>query len=259
MIEFDCHAHVYERVAAVAGARYEPGAPAPLAAWRDSLRAHGLRGGVIVQVSFLGTDNSELCAALEALDRRRFAGMAVVAPDVATAEIERLAALGVRGFRWNLVRGAPLPDLADPMVRRFLDRVFEWDMHLELHLEGPRLAPWIGSLLAVGGKVVVDHFGLPSDPEPFADPWLSRIDRLPDVSRLYVKLSARYRTGFELTAHAAYLADHLAANRLVWGSDWPHTQHESRVGHALVAADRARLAGLGDAAAVAQLYRLTPG
>ena len=31
MIQFDCHAHVYETVTAVKGARYVPAAPAPLA------------------------------------------------------------------------------------------------------------------------------------------------------------------------------------------------------------------------------------
>lgn len=30
MIEFDCHAHVYETVTPVDGARYVPGSPAPL-------------------------------------------------------------------------------------------------------------------------------------------------------------------------------------------------------------------------------------
>lgn len=82
MIHYDCHAHVYEHIAAVTGARYTPTVPAPLAHWRQHLQTHGLRGGVIVQVSFLGTDNTQLCAALAQLDSAHFAGVAVVSPSV---------------------------------------------------------------------------------------------------------------------------------------------------------------------------------
>lgn len=257
MINFDCHAHVYHRVAAIAGARYVPQDPAPLDTWCGHLKDHGLRGGVIVQVSFLGTDNAELCRALEVLDRRRFAGVAVVAPDVPTREIDQLAALGVRGVRWNLVRGAEIPNLNTPLVRDFLDRLFARDLHLEIHLESPRLAPWIGSLLDIGGKIVVDHFGLPSDVAPDSDPLLSQITRLRDISRLYFKLSAPYRTAFDLNAHAAFLMRTLGAERLVWGSDWPHTQHESRVDFAKAAQGRGILAASDDAKAVKDLYGLS--
>tara|TARA_R110002124_G_scaffold284583_1_gene462021 strand:- start:92 stop:871 length:780 start_codon:yes stop_codon:yes gene_type:complete len=257
MISFDCHAHVYHRVAAVAGARYVPTDPAPLASWRRNLEVHGLCGGVIVQVSFLGTDNSELCRALESLDRRRFAGVAVLPLDVPTPEIERLAALGVRGVRWNLVRGAALPDLNSSTIRGFLDRLFARDLHLEIHLEGPRLAPWIGPLLETGGKIVVDHFGLPSNPSPVRDPLLSRISHLPDISRLYMKLSAPYRTAFALSAHTAFLARALGAERLVWGSDWPHTQYEARVDFAKIAEHRESLGPLNDTKAVRDLYGLS--
>ncbi len=257
MISFDCHAHIYHRLAAVAEARYVPRDPAPLESWRRHLEDHGLRGGVIVQVSFLGTDNSELCRALETLDRRRFAGVAVVPLDVPTQEIDRLAALGVRGVRWNLVRGTALPDLTSPTVRGFLDRLFARDLHVEIHLEGPRLAPWIEPLLETGGKIVVDHYGLPSDAVPDRDPLLSQITRLADISRLYVKLSAPYRTGFGLSAHAAFLTQTLGAERLVWGSDWPHTQHEGCVDFAKVAEHRERLGPLNDTKAVRDLYGLT--
>lgn len=257
MINFDCHAHVYEAVTAVPGARYTPNAPARLSDWQSNLEKHGLKGGVIVQVSFLGTDNSELCAALARLEPRRFAGVAVVRPDVSPSEIDRLAASGVRGFRWNLVRGAALPDLEDPVVRLFLDRVFTRDMHLELHLEGPRLARWIDPLLHMGGKVVVDHFGLPSEPDPKDDPFLSKLAAVQNRSNLYIKLSAPYRSAFDLTPHAAYLNEAFGRERLVWGSDWPHTQHEADVNYATVAECRRQLETLSDAAAVQDLYRIS--
>lgn len=94
MIQFDCHAHVYETVTSIDGARYIPARPAPLADWLGHQKAHGLQGGVIVQVSFLGTDNSEMCAALSKLDHSHFAGVGVVQLDVGDEELDRLVDAG---------------------------------------------------------------------------------------------------------------------------------------------------------------------
>jgi len=256
MIYYDCHAHVYEHIKAVAGARYVPNAPATLGLWSQSLKKHGLKGGVIVQVSFLGTDNSQLCAALAQLDSTIFAGVAVVSPSIEEHEIDRLYDAGVRGFRWNLVRGASLPALDDPQVRNFLSSIYKRGMHIELHLESPRLAGYIGPLLDVGGTVVVDHFGLPSEPDPTNDPWIKAIAEQKNVSGLYVKFSASYRTPFATLSHAQAIQNLLLPDHIVWGSDWPHTQHESNVDYSRVAIQKSTLPIETDSRAVQELYGL---
>ena len=172
MILYDCHAHVYEQINPIPGARYTPDKPAPLSHWLNHLDEHRLKGGVIVQVSFLGNDNSELCGALKNLDRKYFAGVAVVSFSATSEELDRLSSVGVKGFRWNLVSGAQIPDLKNPLVRSFLERVYARDMHIEVHLESPHLANFINPLLSFGGKVVIDHLGLPSEQDPAEEPWL---------------------------------------------------------------------------------------
>ena len=256
MIDFDCHAHVFEQAIAIAGARYTPRSPAPLSTWQSLLQAQQLIGGVIVQVSFLGTDNSELCFALQKLDTARFAGIAVVALNVHDEELDRLASLGIKGFRWNLVRGADIPDLSQPLVRSFLERVFARNMHLEIHLESARLAKIITPLLAFGGDIVVDHMGLPCNADPRHDPWLSAIRQCKDLKHLYVKLSGFYRTAFCTTAHVKTLQSLLFADRLIWGSDWPHTQYEDAVDFDRVASERHELPIQNDWKAVLSLYGL---
>lgn len=227
MFQFDCHAHVYETVTTIPGARYVPKAPAPLSVWLGNLKRHGLSGGVIVQVSFLGTDNSQLCAALAQLDRDRFAGVAVVPITAKDHELDRLVAAGVRGLRWNLVRGATIPNIRAPEVQAFFDRLRARGLHLELHLEGPRLAPLLPALCDQGVNLVIDHFGLPSEPWPEDDPMIRAVRQVPDRSNLYFKLSAQYRTPFDIRPHARELLALLGQDHAVWGSDWPHTQHES--------------------------------
>lgn len=255
MIQFDCHAHVYETTRTVSGARYLPKAPAPLASWLKKLEFHGLKGGVIVQVSFLGTDNSELCAALAKLDRSRFAGVAVVPLDVSDAELKRLVECGVRGVRWNLVRGAAIPDLNALRVREFISKLRTHDLHLEVHLEGQRLAPHLAQLADHGVNLVVDHFGLPSDPSPELDPFIQALKGLQDRQNLYLKLSARYRTDFDVTPHLNLLNDLLSPNQTLWGSDWPHTQHED-VDYAETFPETTLSKGICDAVPVERLYRL---
>ncbi|MBC2860820.1 amidohydrolase [Stappia sp. 28M-7] len=257
MIRFDCHVHVYEEVTATRGARYVPAVPAPLAGWQAGMARHGLSGGVIVQVSFLGFDNSQLLDALSRLDPQRFAGVAVVPDDVEAAALDTLVAAGIRGIRWNLVRGAPLPDLESPAVAGLLQHLRERGLHVEIQLEGPRLPTIVGPLLSRGVTVVVDHFGLPDEADPARDPWLCALAQAGDVSRLFVKFSAPYRSPVDVAPHARALLDLLPPDHVVWGTDWPHTQHEAIIDYDRAAVGREAF-GIGDdAAAVKALYGLS--
>lgn len=255
MIGFDAHVHVYDQVAAVGRVRYLPDRPAPLADWLDLLAAHGLKGGVIVQVSFLGTDNRMMLDALERLDRSHFAGVAVVDTDAGAGELSGLRAAGVRGLRWNLVAGAPVPDPADPEVRHFLGRMRDAGLHLEIQLESSRLAPVLAPLARAAGGLVIDHLGLPEAADPAAEPWFRALAALPSDHGVHVKASAPYRSRVAVDGHVAWLAQRLGPDRILWGSDWPHTRHEAR------AAYRGLLDRLppilDDAAAAARLYGLT--
>ena len=254
MINFDCHAHIYENIQPIPDARYVPSDTAPLSKWLAHHKKHGITGGVIVQVSFLGTDNSELCAALTKLDPVRFAGIAVVSHDVTDEELGRLAATGVRGIRWNLVRGKDIPDVTSPQIQTLFAKLRRHDLHLELHLEAPRLAPMLAPVTDQGIKVVVDHFGLPSDPDPSSDPIIAATETLQDTSSLYFKFSAHYRTLFDLSGHAQKILAKVGSDHIVWGSDWPHTQHESNVDYANVQSLRHKWGIETDHAAVSALY-----
>ncbi|MEP2783857.1 MAG: amidohydrolase family protein [Pseudoruegeria sp.] len=254
MINFDCHAHIYENVTAVPDARYMPPSPAPLSKWLELQGRHGIKGGVIVQVSFLGFDNSELCTALAKLDPKRFAGVAVVPLDVQDDTLDCLVAAGVRGVRWNLVRRKDLPDLTSATAQMFLGKLRQRNLHLEVHLEGPRLAPVLARVTDQGVRIVVDHFGLPSEQSPKQDPLIMATESLHDTSMLYFKFSAHYRTSFALSDHASALLYKLEDDHVVWGSDWPHTQHETETSFTSV---QSLIEGFGlksDRSAVHDLY-----
>ena len=64
---------------------------------------------MLVQPSFLGTDNSYLVAALKE-QPQRLRGVVVVDPMIAQSELDDLSTAGVVGVRLNLI-GVDLPDL----------------------------------------------------------------------------------------------------------------------------------------------------
>jgi len=256
MIQFDCHAHVYENLRAILGARYVPRSIAPRSAWLRHLEDHGLQGGVIIQVSFLGTDNTELCKALSTLGRDRFAGVAVTNLDVSDHELDVLLADGVKGLRWNLVGGSPLPDLEAARTREHINKLRARNMHLEVHLEGPRLAPVLPALTDLGLRIVIDHFGLPSEPVPRSDPMIRSVASLSDRSSLFFKFSGHYRTPFDLKAHSEELISLLPKDQIVWGSDNPHTQHENQINYSATVQARKDWGGINDKVSAATLYGL---
>jgi predicted TIM-barrel fold metal-dependent hydrolase len=84
---------------------------------------------------------------------------------------------------------------------------------------------------------VVDHFGRPDDSLGVDDPGFRYLLSLGTTRRVWVKLSASYRNGSgrrgEATAGAAValLRSAFGLDRLVWGSDWPHTLFEDSVSY----------------------------
>jgi predicted TIM-barrel fold metal-dependent hydrolase len=222
----DSHAHVFARGLPLAPQRrHAPDYDALLTDYLALLDAHGVSHAVLVQPSFLGIDNRFLLAALRA-QPRRLRGVAVVDPGIGESDLQALHRAGIRGIRLNLV-GLPLPDLAQPDWQRLLACARALDWHVEVHRPAHDLAGAAQPVLEAGCRLVVDHFGLP-DGQGVSD-WLLRAAA---GGRTWVKLSAAYRSWTDAApacAAAAALLQAFGPGRLLWGSDWPHTQHRERV------------------------------
>ncbi|MFM0557213.1 amidohydrolase family protein [Paraburkholderia sediminicola] len=230
----DAHAHVFVRGLPLAQQRrHAPDYDATVEAYAGHLLSNGVSHAVLVQPSFLGTDNSFF---LDVAKRypRRFRGVAVVDCAVADNELALLDSTGVVGIRLNLV-GLKLPQLTAPDWRRLFARVNALGWHVEVHRQAVDLHAVVGPLLEQGCTVVVDHFGRPDPRTAADDPGFKYLLSLAATGRVWVKLSAAYRSaenddGMALgTALASQLLDAYTPARLVWGSDWPHTQHQQLV------------------------------
>jgi len=203
---------------------YTP-SPVTLEDYRGVMKACGTARAVFVQPSVYGNDNRLLLDTLRE-GGPAFRGVAVPRADVGAAELATLHALGVRGIRLNLVNPQMLGiEEALAIAARMRDRCWHLQVHVALQAPGSdALLERIAALSEV--PVVVDHMGRPVPGAPVPAVLL----RLLATGRVWVKLSAPYRIG--RTGKAPW-PDVLPvvrslvetnAERLVWGSDWPHSE-----------------------------------
>jgi predicted TIM-barrel fold metal-dependent hydrolase len=229
----DTHAHVFDAgVAATSNPRYVPGYSARLADWLALLDSHGVTHGVLVQPSFLGTDNALLLAAL-AQHPQRLRGVAVADPaSLSRGYLAELWAQGVRGLRLNAI-GQPVDSslqatnrLADALARCADGKAWHLELHHEAEALGACVAAAVPRLAGSGVGLVVDHFGRPG-PRGVDCPGQLALRQAVQQLPVWVKCSAPYRCRPEgLAGVAQALWRDLGPEHLLWGSDWPWTQHE---------------------------------
>lgn len=231
----DSHAHVFTQDLPLApGRRYAPAYDAPLERYRAMLAGIGMSHGVLIQPSFLGFDNRYLLACLDA-HPQQLRGVVMADPVNALGYIDDWHARGVVGIRANLI-GAPLPDFTDQRWTALLSRMVALDWHLEMQIDAGRLFQVVPALLASGVRIVIDHFGRFDPALGTSDPGFAYLLLLGQTRRVWVKVSAAYRVGakpgnpeatFATSANAwSELLSAFGTERLLWGSDWPHTQFE---------------------------------
>lgn len=222
----DTHAHVFSRALPLAERRrYSVDYDATPQAYRAMLAGNGMARGVLVQPSFLGFDNTYLLAALSQ-DPASLRGIAALDKTTPRSELERLAKAGIVGIRLNLI-GRANPELGSAAWQRHLGEIAALGWQIEVQSEAGRLPHLLPGLLESGAPVVIDHFGRPDAALGIDDPGFRFLLNNGGNGRVYVKLSGAYRVGERIADRAApLLVEAFGPQRLLWGSDWPHTQFE---------------------------------
>jgi predicted TIM-barrel fold metal-dependent hydrolase len=220
----DAHAHVFtQNLPVQRGARYAPQQDAPTEAYLDLLDGQGLAGAILVQPSFLGTDNAYMLAAV-ARAPHRFRAVAVLPPSTRPAELAALAGKGVAGIRLNLLDQA-VPPLAMPPWSDFLAALAALGLFVEVQAQGQQWPQLLPPLLAAGGTIVIDHFGRPQSSDPASCSGLRAVLAAAADPKVWVKVSAPYRFPAPAKMVLDRFVDQAGTERLLWGSDWPWTQH----------------------------------
>jgi len=233
----DCHTHIFgdpQSFPFFAGRVYTPPTALPddMAAVHRALR---IRRVVIVTPSVYGTDNSATLYGLRArgADAR---GVAVIDEKTSQRDLDALAAAGVCGVRLNLsTDGKNDPALARQRLAAMLPRASARNWHVQIFTNLAVIADIKELLLGAPVPIVLDHFGGARAAAGPAQPGFGDLVELVRCGKAYVKISGAYRASAQAPEYpdVTPLAKALiAANpqRVVWGTDWPHTNSTTPAG-----------------------------
>jgi predicted TIM-barrel fold metal-dependent hydrolase len=226
----DCHTHIFGdpvEFPYFAGRVYTPppALPEEMSAFHRALQ---VRRVVIVTPSVYGTDNS---ATLFGMKARGAAARGIAVIDEATPrrDLDAMATAGFCGLRLNLATdGHNDAEFARRRFEAMLPRAASRDWHVQIFTNLAVIAGLKDLILAAPVPVVLDHFGGARAALGPAQPGFADLLDLVRSGKAYVKISGAYRASSAGPdyADAAPLAQALiAANpeRIVWGTDWPHT------------------------------------
>jgi 2-pyrone-4,6-dicarboxylate lactonase len=222
----DCHVHVIgpkRRFPLPAQRRYTP-MDASVGQLAVMLKRLGMARVVIVQPSFYGFDNACTLDGIAQLENAR--GIAVLPPQTPEKELNALHDQGIRGLRVNIASSGNAPAEAIKAEIAAAAKLCEphgW--HVQLFVNSSAIEPLAPLLRTLPVDSVFDHFGLIAPGS--GNGALRALQGLLESGKSWVKISGAYRISDDPNdARIDPLARALCkANpeRIVWGSDWPHT------------------------------------
>lgn len=225
----DCHTHIHPDPAKFpffAGRVYTPelASPEEMSTLHKALKMERV---VIVTPSIYGPDNSATLFGMAARGATA-RGVAVIDDKTSEADLDAMGKAGIRGIRLNLATGGVNdPTVGRPRFSAAVERIKARGWHVQLFTSLAMITA-IKDLVATSPvPVVFDHFGGAQAELGVGQPGFADLVELVKSGKAYVKISGAYRAsklGPDF-ADATPLAQALIganAERIVWGSDWPH-------------------------------------
>jgi 2-pyrone-4,6-dicarboxylate lactonase len=232
----DTHFHIFgppETFPFQSTHEYTPPA-APLEHYLKMTAVIGVERGVVVQPSVHGLDNS---ATLDAIARSggRFRGVARIDESTPKSELQRLHDGGVRGARFNLLE-RPRGNVNLDILDRCVERIAEFGWSIDLHIDTKNLLAQERRVRSMTVPVVIDHIGRIKPAEGLKQPAFQLLLDLLKNGRVSVKVSGADKIcntkvhsyfGLPFVEVIPFAAAVIATapDRVIWGSDWPHSNN----------------------------------
>ena len=230
----DCHTHIHGdplKFPFSAKRVYTPetATPEEMAALHRALHIQRV---VIVTPSVYGTDNSATLYGMQArgADAR---GVAVIDDKTTESELDAYGRAGIRGIRINLATGGGNdPAVARKLYQAAVERVKSRNWHVQIYTNLTVISAIKDLVLASPVPAVFDHFGGANAELGVQQPGFADLLELVQKGKAYVKISGGYRASKLAPEYqdAVPLAKALIAanaDRIVWGTDWPHPNSSS--------------------------------
>jgi 2-pyrone-4,6-dicarboxylate lactonase len=232
----DTHFHVFgppERFPFVSTHEYTPPA-APLEHYFKMIAVIGVERAVVVQPSVHGLDNS---AALDAIKHSggRFRGVGRIDDKTPRTELQRLHDGGIRGVRFNLL-DRPRGNVNLDVLDRCVDHIVEFGWSVDLHFDMKNLIEQEKRIRNLPVPVVIDHIARVKPGDGLKQAGFQLLLDLVKLPHVWVKVSGADKI-CETTVHSyfglpfvevipyAHAVIAAAPNRVLWGTDWPHSNN----------------------------------
>ncbi|WP_341894887.1 amidohydrolase family protein [Ferrovibrio terrae] len=224
----DTHCHIFGPNSLYPYVPERPYTPpdAPLAMFRALHARLGVERAVIVNATPHGRDNRVVTDAI-AQSNGRYKGIANVDESFSDADLAALNAAGIKGCRFTfLPRLGALPDM--DVFGRIMRRIAPLEWHVDLYLPAVGLEPFLPMLESLPVPYVIDHMGVPDAAAGIDQTGFQILLRLFERDRkCWVKLTCPERitaagAPFHDAAPFARRLIEIDADRVLWGTDWPH-------------------------------------
>lgn len=226
---WDTHFHILGPQARFpySGSRKYTPPDASIEQYRRLQQSLGFSGGLVVHANTHGFDNGVDLDAVEQLGREQHFAVVRVDDTVNARQVAIWQSLGVRGvrFAFNPQHGG---ELDKGLLQKTVELIRPYGWFVELHMAPTdlfALAPWLSTLDV---PLVIDHLGRIDVSLGTEQPAFEALQTLVCTRDVWVKLSGVDR----ITKVGAPYTDvvpfakrlmQLAPQRMLWGSDWPHT------------------------------------
>lgn len=237
----DAHMHVFDRrFRETLSADDIPDGTATVEAYRRVQLALGTSRTVVVTPRNYDVDNAVTLDAIAQLGQDNARGIATIRPDVTDRHLEYLDGGGIRGIRFTLYTPEQAPT-AFAMIEPLAHRIRALGWHVQLHLTAGQIVDHRDLIGRLPVPVVFDHLARLPQPDPCSHRACRLITGWLGTGRAWVKLSGPYldsrvgeRGRFSDTDQVARHWIRVAPERVVWGSDFPHTSLPSGMDPALL-------------------------
>ncbi|HZD40830.1 MAG TPA: amidohydrolase family protein [Terriglobales bacterium] len=232
----DTHFHVFgppERFPFVATHEYTPPA-APLEHYLKMIAVLGIERAVVVQPSVHGLDNS---ATLDAIknSQGKFRGVGRIDDKTSKDEIRRLNDGGIRGIRFNLLH-RPRGNVSLDVFDRCVENVTPFGWSIDLHIDMKNLLAQEQRIRAMPVPVVIDHMARVKPAEGLSQTGFQLLLELVRLRHVWVKVSGADKIcdtlvhsyfGLPFVEVIPYARAVITAapDRVLWGTDWPHSNN----------------------------------
>lgn len=198
----------------------------------------GLTRAVFVNAKPFGTDNAVILDGIQKFGPENARGIAVCNASVTDRELEEMHEGGIRGLRfsvWNPANAVVSFEDCFPLSERV--KAMGWNM--QLHMGAKQLVEYADIIRSIKSKIVIDHMGRLDPKLGVNDPAWKFIQEMIEKGNTWVKLSGPYLNTsigepWEDATRTAVAIAEFAPERVVWGSDFPHTTEKVKPDEAVL-------------------------